>query len=44
MMNSVFMLTLNSFQCVFRIFILIVLDVNMLAGLFPKIDDVIVRR
>ena len=28
----------------FRIFILIILDVSMMAGVFPKIDDIVVRR
>ena len=44
MVNSILMLTLNSLQCMFRIFILVILDVSMLAGVFPKIDDIVVRR
>ena len=43
MMNSIFMLTLNSLQYVFHIFVLILLNVSMMAGSFPKTVDVTVR-
>ena len=42
--NYILMLTLNSFQCMFRILILIVFDATMMTGMFPNIDNVTFGR
>ena len=43
MVDSIFVLCLDGFQCLLTVSVLIVLHIGMMAGFFPEMYDVIVR-